>query len=62
MFETLTFRITCLVPNKIDFVFSWPTCILNYQQASLTNVRKLYMKLNFVRVFIIVSLRHFELH
>ena len=29
MFKTLAFRILCLVPNKIDFVLSWPKCTLN---------------------------------
>ena len=27
MFEASTFRSSCLVPNKIDFVFSCPKCI-----------------------------------
>ena len=29
MFKALAFRNLCLVPNKIDFVFSWPKCTLN---------------------------------
>ena len=29
MFKALAFQNLCLVPNKIDFVFSWPKCTLN---------------------------------
>ena len=29
MFKALGFRSLCLVPNKIDFVLSWPKCTLN---------------------------------
>ena len=29
MFQALAFRSLSLVPNKIDFVFSWPKCTLN---------------------------------
>ena len=29
MFKALAFRSLCLVPNKADFVLSWPKCILN---------------------------------
>ena len=29
MFKVLAFWSLCLVPNKIDFVLSWPKCILN---------------------------------
>ena len=29
MFKVLAFRSLCLVPNKMDFVFSRPKCTLN---------------------------------
>ena len=29
MLKALAFRRLCLVPNKIDFVLSWPKCTLN---------------------------------
>ena len=29
MCKALAFRCLCLVPNKIDFVLSWPKCTLN---------------------------------
>ena len=29
MFKALAFRSLCLVPNKIDFVLSWPKGTLN---------------------------------
>ena len=29
MFKALAFRSFYVVPNKIDFVFSWPKCTLN---------------------------------
>ena len=29
MFKALAFQTLCLVPNKIDFVLSWPKCTLN---------------------------------
>ena len=30
MLKALAFRSLYLVPNKIDFVFSWPKCTLNF--------------------------------
>ena len=42
MLKALAFRSLCLVPNKIDFVFSWPKYTLKYyQQTSHTNVKNL---------------------
>ena len=29
IFKDLEFQFLCLVPNNIDFVFSFPKCILN---------------------------------
>ena len=34
MFKVLAFRSLCLVPNKIDFVLSWPKCTLNLLSTS----------------------------
>ena len=32
-FKAVAFRSLCLLPNKIDFVFSWPKCVLNLLSA-----------------------------
>ena len=34
MFKALVFQRLCLVPNKIDFVLSWPKCTLNLSSTN----------------------------
>ena len=37
MFKALAFPSLCLVPNRIDFVLSWPKCTLNQLSTNLKN-------------------------
>ena len=43
MFKVLAFRSLCLVPNKTDFVLSWPKCILNLLSTDQSHKLKKFL-------------------